>query len=159
VSAYPAREIRLEKIQALRALFPKYVVGLSDHTLDYTCAPVEAFRHYGCKVLEKHFNPLNKEDTPDRVVSLNKEQFKIMVDRIKQPTKFDYYPEKEEQTALKCYNRRLVATKDIMKGDIIRWDDVGIYRTFRETPEAIGPFHRIPRVALRNYKPGEAIRP
>jgi pseudaminic acid synthase len=140
VSAYPATEIRLEKITALRAHFPKYQMGLSDHTLDYTCAPVEAFRSYGAKVLEKHFNPLGLIHTPDAKVALKMGPFKTMVDRIKGPVKYDYLPEETESEALLKYNRRLIALKSIAVGDNIHKDDIGVYRSKKADQKGLCPF-------------------
>ena len=162
VSAYPCNEIRLEKIDALRAAFPKLEIGLSDHTTDYTCAPVEACRHYKVKVLEKHYNPLGLMDTDDNIVSLKQEEFAEMVKRIKYPASYDYAPERTEQEALLKYNRRLIATADIKKGGAFTINNVGAYRSRMSDASGMSPlalFKLLRCEAQRDYNIGEPISP
>lgn len=159
VSAYPCDQVKLEKIQALKALFPNRKIGLSDHTRDYACAPVEAFRHYGCEILEKHFNPMEL-DSPDACVSIGREEFKTMVDRIKKPVEYDYLPEKNEKEALLKYNRRIIALKDIPKDSYFKKEDVGFYRVKEEDAKGLSPFSLetlLTRPAKENFKAGDII--
>jgi sialic acid synthase SpsE len=56
--------------------------GISDHTMDYEGGPWLATQQ-GAVVVEKHFNPLGFETTPDAGHSLSLDQFRHMVSRIR----------------------------------------------------------------------------
>lgn len=76
VGAYPAYNVNLFKINALRNAYPTCAVGYSDHTLDAYYYPRSAVVNHGAVVLEKHFYALaSGAATPDRDHSLKPEAF------------------------------------------------------------------------------------
>lgn len=71
VGSYPANNVNLFKIDALRNAYPACAVGYSDHTLDAYYYPRSAVVNHGAVVLEKHFYALaSGAATPDRDHSL-----------------------------------------------------------------------------------------
>ena len=163
VSAYPTADVRLEKIVALKKAFPDTSIGLSDHSLDSTCAPVVAVTHFGATVIEKHFNPLGLTDTPDACVSLSFKQFMVMTSRIRRnPDAIPVYePDDVEFTARACYNRRIVATREIKSGDFFGPDNIGIYRAILPQAYYTNPMEYddlIGKFASRDYSIGASIQ-
>jgi N,N'-diacetyllegionaminate synthase len=114
--------------------YPKYWDGLSDHTLGLTVA-VDAARK-GVKVIEKHFTAFPDLDTPDRPHSLTPTQFKRMVDIIR-----GREVESEEKDMYLRHNRRLIATRDIAVGDILKYgSNYGAYRSLKDDTRGLSPF-------------------
>ncbi len=91
--------------------------GLSDHTMHPWAAPVMAVS-IGARVIEKHFTVSRDLPSPDAKTSLLPEEFKLMVDNIREIEKYmgsgymnDFAPE------LRNFRRSLYASKDIEYGD------------------------------------------
>jgi len=94
------------------------ITGLSDHTLGDIC-PIVAVS-LGARVIEKHFI-LNKNlESPDSKFSLDKIEFKRMVNKIRDVEKslgnIDYSL-KENQQKSRQFSRSLYIVKDIKKGE------------------------------------------
>lgn len=158
-SSYPCPEVRLEKISALKATFPTRKVGFSDHSKDYTCAPVEACKSFSAVVLEKHLS-VGGHDSPDMCVSIDPSQFLEMVNRIKTPYSFEYLPEKQEKEALLKYKRRLVAVTAINKGAWLSPSMVGIYRVKEGDQKGLSPFlykTLFAKQSSKDYSVGDTI--
>jgi sialic acid synthase SpsE len=118
VAAYPAD---FYDLAAARRFF-----GISDHTLGYT-AVVEAWRN-GAHCIEKHFTAFPDLGTPDRPHSLTPQQFKRMVDILR-----DRPVETEEAAMFLRHNRRLIATRDIHQGEMLLYgQNYGAYRAFQD---------------------------
>lgn len=111
VSAYPAVNVNLYKIDALRNAFPQCVVGYSDHTTDPFYIPKAAVRHHNALILEKHFCAPYVEDTPDEPHSLSPGLFQDMVQYIKGAALIPVYEDRRHDEAdMRLYhNRRLTA--------------------------------------------------
>lgn len=158
VAAYPAQSVDFRMLDALKE-FGK-PVGFSDHTLDYIEIPRMATLH-GATVIEKHMTALGW-DTPDRPHSLTVEQFKKMVQAIKGELPFAW-GHSEERDMIMRHNRRLIATRDIHKGQVIEENkNMGIYRSLKDdarglSPWAIAKVHG--HVATKDIKAGDAIGP
>ena len=119
-SSYPAsfEEANLRTIPDLAKRF-KVISGLSDHTLGIT-APVIAVT-LGAKVIEKHIILDKSIGGPDATFSLDKSEFKSMVDAVRNTEnalgKVDYeLSEKAKKNRM--FSRSLFLTKDIKKGAI-----------------------------------------
>jgi pseudaminic acid synthase len=120
VSSYPTppEDTNLNNIPTLKNTF-NTVVGLSDHTLG-VAAPIAAVA-IGAKVIEKHFTLDRKLGGPDAAFSLEPDEFKNMVDSIREVEKSmgkkDYVVTK---SALKgrVFARSLFASEDIRAGDV-----------------------------------------
>lgn len=128
--------------------------GLSDHTLGYTAA-VEACRQ-GAPVLEKHFTAFAELDTPDRPHSLDPKQFKRMVDIIRGREVAD-----EESAMHLRHKRRLIATRDIRKGEALSFGtNFGAFRSKVDDTRGLSPFRWREvdeRRATVNIKQGSSI--
>src|SRR3989344_2204150 len=79
VSLYPPRaeELNLQRIKILRNVFPKNIIGYSDHTLDIF-VPVSAIA-LGAGIIEKHFTLDKNMPGPDQPSSADPVEFKRMV--------------------------------------------------------------------------------
>lgn len=125
-SSYPApiEEANLLTMKNLRETFGVRV-GLSDHTLgDETAIAAVAL---GADVIEKHFI-LNRElGGPDSTFSMNPEEFKRMVQRIRNVERAlgkVTYEMTERKARSRELARSLFFVKDIQEGEEIRVDSI-----------------------------------
>ncbi|WP_415396924.1 pseudaminic acid synthase [Sulfurimonas sp. CS5] len=118
-SAYPApiEDANLKTIPNLAQTFG-VIAGFSDHTLGIT-APIVAVT-LGAKVIEKHFILKKSIGGPDSDFSLDKKEFKEMVDSIRDTEKLlgkvDYSMTKSKLKSRR-FSRSLYVCKDIKKGE------------------------------------------
>ncbi len=100
-------------------------VGLSDHTHGITL-PIVAVT-LGAKVIEKHFIIDKSIGGPDASFSLDENEFKLMVDSVRDAEKsigkIDYNLT-EKQKVGKQFTRSLYISKDVKKGDIITNENI-----------------------------------
>lgn len=125
-SAYPAPfdEINLRAIPLLKRRY-QVIPGLSDHTLGIA-VPVAAVA-LGARIIEKHFILDRNLPGLDRAFSLMPDEFKLMVDSVRQVEKalgeetlnLTESAEKARQSL-----RSLFVTKDLNKGDVLSEDNV-----------------------------------
>lgn len=160
VAGYPAREIDLDCIPLLHNQFGT-LVGFSDHSTDALVIPSCAVKA-GAVVLEKHFTAIEAE-TPDRGHSLDVRSFRAMVDALRGEKVTRLGPSREEQAMVSRHNRRLIATHEIKKGDLLQEGfNFGIYRSLKDDEKALHPF-LIDRVnglrAKCDIGPGDGIGP
>lgn len=118
-SAYPAlpEEMNLRTIPHLSRMFD-LPVGLSDHTLG-TTIPVAAVALGAC-IVEKHFTLSRKIPGPDSAFSLEPQEFRAMVDAIRETEKAlgtVSYKITEHEKASRVFRRSLFVVKDIKKGE------------------------------------------
>lgn len=119
-SAYPAplEEANLNMIPDLSNTFD-VISGFSDHTIG-TTAPIVAVT-LGAKVIEKHFILDRSIGGADAQFSMEKEDFKNMVEQIRAVEKLlgkiDYSLNDKKKKS-RQFSRSLYASKDIKKGDI-----------------------------------------
>ena len=134
VSLYPpeAQELNLQRIQLLEKIFPKYVIGYSDHTLDIL-APAAAVA-LGANIIEKHFTLDKNMPGPDQPSSADPAEFKKMIEQIRFLEKAinraekNILPGKRESEMRKIFRRSLVANEEIAEGSIITAAKLGIKR-------------------------------
>ncbi|WP_434581396.1 pseudaminic acid synthase [Sulfurimonas sp. NW15] len=125
-SAYPAPpdEANLKMIPNLAETFD-VVSGFSDHTLGST-APIVAVT-LGAKVIEKHFI-LNKAiGGADAEFSMDKEEFKAMVQAVRDTEKLlgkINYTMTEKKKKSRQFSRSLYVAKDITKGEVFTQENV-----------------------------------
>lgn len=137
VSAYPAQETNLKRMDALRKAFIR-PVGFSDHSMSVDDIPWLAVKEFGAVVLEKHFKDKDYH-SPDNAHSLNPDQFKKMVSYLKGEWTESYLG-CENDMALK-HNRRLIATKDIAVGEEFQeGQNYGSFRALSEDVHALPPY-------------------
>ena len=125
-SSYPAPmdEINLNTIPALKEEFD-VCVGLSDHTMGAEVAI--AGIALGAKIIEKHFILDRNMEGPDSEFSMEPQEFKAMVDSIRNIEKAlgnSDFEVTEKMLINQDFSRSLFAVKDIKKGEIITKDNV-----------------------------------
>lgn len=125
-SSYPSPfdEINLNTIPKLEEKF-NVIVGLSDHTMG--CEVSVAGVALGAKIIEKHFVLDRTMDTPDSEFSMEPQEFKQMVDSIRNVEKAlgnDTFELTEKMIINQDFSRSLFAVKDMKEGDIITENNV-----------------------------------
>lgn len=125
-SQYPAEleDANLNTMVDLRERFG-VTVGLSDHTMDVE-VPITAVA-LGAKVIEKHFILDRSIGGPDADFSLDKKEFKAMVDSVRKAEKamgIVSYDLDEKKIKSREFSRSLFIVKDVKKGDIITKENV-----------------------------------
>jgi sialic acid synthase SpsE len=158
VSSYPSYDHNLFEINSLAQHFGAGV-GYSDHSKDIY-APVSAWHHFGCPIIEKHYNPLEL-DTPDAPHSIDTPMFQEMVKRIRQTTPFEFSPKPSEKDMFLRHNRRLIAIKDIKAGDTFEYGvNFGCYRSLQDDARGLSGFHwgRLNgKIATRDFSKGSGV--
>lgn len=119
VSAYPTpvEDANLNNIPTLAKTF-NTVVGLSDHTLGISTAIAAVA--LGAKVIEKHFTLDRKLGGPDSEFSLEPQEFKEMVNSIRDVEKGlgkEEYVVTEKALKGRAFARSLFVVEDIKKGE------------------------------------------
>ena len=125
----PFDSVNLKAMDTLANAF-NLPVGYSDHTVGIEIAVAAVAR--GAKVIEKHFTLDRNMEGPDHVASTEPDEFKRMVDAIrnveiamgtgiKQPVA-------EEKRISKVIFKKIVAKKDIPCGKVIDEDDICVKR-------------------------------
>lgn len=153
----PYDSVNLKAMDTIKNAFG-LKVGYSDHTVGIEI-PVAAVAR-GAMVIEKHFTLDKKLPGPDHMASTEPEEFKRMVDSIrnvesslgtgiKQPTD-------EERNISKVVLKRIVAYKNIPCGKIIEADDLCVKRN--DSGLSADKWDLVVgTVAHRNYKVDEGI--
>jgi len=125
-SAYPAKleDANLSMIENLAQTFG-VISGFSDHTLGST-APVVATT-LGAKVIEKHFILDKSIGGADADFSLDKEEFRQMIQAVREAEKLFgkvEYSMTEKKKKSRQFSRSLYVSKDIKKGEIFTEDNI-----------------------------------
>jgi len=125
-SAYPSpyEEINLKMIPKMKEDF-QCIIGLSDHTLGSQVA--SAGVALGAKVIEKHLTLKRADGGPDAAFSMEPQEFKEMVDRIRITEKAlgnAEYTLSYKQTRSREHSRSLFAVKDIAKGEVFTEENI-----------------------------------
>lgn len=125
-SAYPAKveEANLRTIQNLKDTF-NVEVGLSDHALGSTACIVAVA--LGAKVIEKHFILDKSIGGPDASFSLDKDEFKQLVEAVRDAEKSIgkvNYDLTEKMIKSREFSRSLFIVKDIKQGETLTEENV-----------------------------------
>lgn len=125
-SAYPARieDANLNTIPNMKETFG-VEVGLSDHTLGIT-VPIVSIA-LGARVIEKHFILDKSIGGPDSSFSLEPQEFKLMVDSIRDAEKalgIIDYSMNENKVNSRILGRSLFVVKDIKEGELFKEENV-----------------------------------
>lgn len=125
----PFEEVNLRAMLTLKEAF-KLPVGYSDHTLGIE-VPIAAVA-IGAQIIEKHFTLDKNLPGPDHKASLEPDELKEMVRAIRNVEKSlgdgIKKPNKSEIEIMKVVRKKLVAARDIEKGEIITENDIMIKR-------------------------------
>ncbi|SDJ60414.1 pseudaminic acid synthase [Salimicrobium halophilum] len=125
-SAYPANieDANLATIPNLKETF-QVEVGLSDHTRGTVVPAVSVAM--GARIIEKHFILDKSIGGPDANFSLNKEEFKAMVEAVRNAEKaigtIDYKQTEKKKNSRK-FARSLFIVKDVKAGESFTRDNV-----------------------------------
>lgn len=129
-SAYPAisDEMNLRTIPDMRERFG-LPVGLSDHSMGSLAATTAVA--LGAQVIEKHFCISRKIKNPDASFSMEPDEFKAMVDDIRNVEKAlgdaSYGPTEQEKGSL-VFRRSIFTVKPIRKGETFTEDNIRVIR-------------------------------
>lgn len=157
-SQYPAplNEANLKTITNMKETFG-VEVGFSDHTLGIT-APIVAIA-LGAKVIEKHFIIDKSIGGPDCEFSLDKSEFSLMVQTIRETEELigtvDYSlnAKREKQ---RRFARSLYISKDIKKGEVFTLENIKSVRPFYGLhPKYLHDI--LGKVAKKDYKFGDRV--
>ena len=157
-SQYPAplEEANLKTISNMKETFG-VEVGFSDHTLGVT-APIVAVT-LGAKVIEKHFILDKSIGGADCEFSLDKKEFKLLVDVIRDTEKLlgivDYSLDEKKQKQRR-FSRSLYISKDIKKGEIFSLENIKSVRPgYGLHPKYLNEI--LGKTALEDYKFGDRV--
>ncbi len=163
VAAYPTPldSINVKVVQTLREKF-SVQTGLSDHTLDPVTAPAAAVA-LGANIVEKHFTLDKSMEGPDHEFALEPDQLERMVTAIRNTEKALGNGEKEvlevEQELHDMGKRRIHATSDIEKGELISDENIDILRSGKQE-NGLSPKHYsevLGREVIETIKKSEGI--
>ncbi len=129
-SAYPAisDDMHLRTIVDMKERFG-LPVGLSDHSMGHLGAATAVAM--GANIIEKHFCISREIENPDASFSMNPEEFKEMVDTIRQVEKAKgqiYYGVSDQEESSLVFRRSVFAVADIKKGDRFTEENTRIIR-------------------------------
>lgn len=125
----PFDKIRLGAINQLKDVFPKAVVGISDHSL--SPYPVIAAVAVGACVIERHFTNDKSLEGPDIEISMDPNELKQIIEasRIVWLSSFgDKAILPEEQITIDFAYATVVAIKDILQGETFTYDNLWVKR-------------------------------
>ena len=158
-SQYPApiEEANLLTIPDMKQRFGVQV-GLSDHTMGSTAAMTAVA--LGAKVIEKHFVLDRKNGGPDAEFSMEPQEFKAMVDSIRNVEKAlgkVTYQLSEKDLKSKEYCRSLFIVEDIKVGEIISEKNVRSIRPGHGLPPKFLP-EILGKTAVTDIEKGTPLR-
>lgn len=125
----PMEEVNLKAMLTLSSAF-KIPIGYSDHTKGIE-VPIAAVA-LGAKVIEKHFTLDKNMEGPDHLASTEPDEFKNMVEAIRNIEVAlgtgEKTPQKSEIEISKVVTKRCIASKSINVGDVFSSDNVCVKR-------------------------------
>lgn len=126
VLSYPTKDIdaHLNMISHLKEVFPKYVIGYSDHTVpDKSMMTLNTALFLGATIIEKHFTYDKTLEGNDHYHAMDMNDIKVFKNNIKIFSdvlgKREKEPLEAEKQAIKYARRSLVANIDITEGTVI----------------------------------------
>ena len=122
--------IQLNVLKKYAELFPNLILGLSDHTPGHST--VLGAVTLGARIIEKHFTDDNNRIGPDHLFSMNPKSWTEMVLRTRELENSlgngVKKVENNEKETVVIQRRSLWLNKSLVKGDIIKKDDIDILR-------------------------------
>jgi len=134
------RHVQLNVLKSYRVMFPKMILGLSDHTPGH--ATVLGAVAIGARVIEKHFTDDTARVGPDHAFSMDPRSWKEMVDRTRELEAalgcgIKKVEDNELQTIV-LQRRAVRAMGDLPQGHIINAQDLSVLRPC--PPGAVLPY-------------------
>ena len=138
---YPSNysHARLNFITKLKEIYPKTVIGLSDHSRDNLTS--YASISLGAKMIEKHFVDTKKRKGPDITSSIDEKELRELIINSKNifhALKNKNEILKDEKSVANFAFASVVAIKDIKKGEILTKKNIWVKR-----PETATLMHQI----------------
>ena len=129
-SAYPAisDDMNLATIADMKKRF-LMPTGLSDHSMGHIGAATAVAM--GANIIEKHFCISREIENPDASFSMNPQEFKEMVDTIRQVEKAMgkvYYGISEQEESSRVFRRSVFVVEDVKKGEYYTEENTRIIR-------------------------------
>lgn len=127
-SSYPCppESMNIRAIDTMKQAFNHIPVGLSDHVIGDTVSLAAVAR--GANVIEKHFTLNKLMEGPDHILSLEPDEFKKMVERIRliEESLGDGIKQAspDEMSTLIRFRKTMYSSKKIMKGSVITQEDI-----------------------------------
>lgn len=153
----PMTSVNLKAMLTLKEAF-KIPVGYSDHTEGIE-VPVAAVA-MGAKVIEKHFTLDRNMEGPDHLASTEPDEFKKMVESIRNIEKAmgngEKLPTKSEIDISKVVLKRIVASKEIKAGEVLSEENICVKRNDKGVPARYWDLI-IGTVAKKDYSIDEAV--
>lgn len=158
---YPTEDANaaLGMIPALKRVFPKHVIGYSDHTLPDDMHILETATILGARVLEKHFTHDKTLPGNDHYHAMDKNDLGHFYERIRKtiasigPLEISALP--QEEPARRNARRSLVAARDIAAGQKITGADL----TWKRPAHGISPrnFDDVTGMTARDFIPEDKV--
>ncbi len=152
--------IHLNVLKTYATMFPKVVLGLSDHTPGH--ATVLGAVALGARVIEKHFTDDTRRQGPDHPFSMDPSSWREMVDRTRELERALGSPDKfvadNEKETVVVQRRCLRAARDIAAGERLKRSMIDVLRP--ATPGGIPPYDIESVLGTRSLVPipsGEAL--
>jgi N-acetylneuraminate synthase len=146
--------IQLNVLKSYRAMYPKLVLGLSDHTRGH--ATVLGAVALGARMIEKHFTEDTTRQGPDHVFSMDPRAWRDMVDATRElelalGNGIKRIEANEHQTAI-LQRRAVRLAEDLPAGSVLTRGHLCLLRPCPD--EAISPVHigRMPGMRLTRAK-------
>lgn len=129
ISSYPAPldQTNLFSIAYLKKIFPKIVIGYSDHTLGIEAAVLSA--GVGARIIEKHFTlDKNLSDFRDHQLSADPKEMSLLVKKVREAEKMlgseEFKIQKSEKEMSYAGRRSIAVNRNLLKGSIISISDL-----------------------------------
>jgi sialic acid synthase SpsE len=153
--------IQLNVLKKYAELFPNLILGLSDHTPGHST--VLGAVTLGARIIEKHFTDDNNRTGPDHLFSMNPKSWSEMVLRTRELENSlgngVKKVENNEKETVVIQRRSLWLNKSLVKGDIIKKDDIDILRPSPQ--DGIQPYNLneiVGKKLIKNKNKGENIK-
>ncbi|WP_144478113.1 N-acetylneuraminate synthase family protein [Cytobacillus oceanisediminis] len=163
VLSYPTKDedAHLAMITHLKEVFPKYVIGYSDHTVpDPSMMALNTSAFLGARIIEKHFTYDKTLEGNDHYHAMDAEDIKVFKNNMKIFEAVLGQKEKEpleaEKQAIKFARRSLVANCDINEGTVITEEML----TWKRPGTGISPKHMemvVGRKARKNIQEDDIL--
>jgi N,N'-diacetyllegionaminate synthase len=132
----PSEDVNLLKLKTLASTFPDLVLGFSDHTKGSLASSLAV--GFGAVFFEKHFTLDNNLAGPDHWFSENPKSLKNWVNSINQSYLMmgdsTVRPTAKELEMRKLARRSIVVLKDIIKGEQLTEENIGLRRAGNGLP-------------------------
>lgn len=153
----PMEDVNLNAMITMKNAF-KLPVGYSDHTKGIE-VPIAAVA-MGAKVIEKHFTLDRNMEGPDHLASTEPDEFKKMVESIRNIEKAmgngEKVPTMSEIDISKVVFKRIVASKEIKAGEVLSEENICVKRNDKGVPARYWDLI-IGTVAKKDYSIDEAV--